>query len=103
MHRGPTLNNILPKPNNAQYVSLIDVSSGYHSLKPDEKSYLTMFMSKFGRYRYKRLLFGAAPVGGMFQRKIDKIFKDLPNVFGIVDDFLVVGYEANGQDHDDTL
>ena len=35
----------------------------------------------------------------MFQRKIDEIFKDLPNVFGIVDDILVVGYEADGKVH----
>ena len=31
VHRGPTLNDILPKLNNAKYLSLIDVSSGYHS------------------------------------------------------------------------
>ena len=39
----------------------------------------------------------------MFQRKIDKIFKDLPNVFAIVDDILVVGYEVDGKERDDTL
>ena len=39
----------------------------------------------------------------MFQQKIDEIFKDLPNVFGITDDILVVGYDANGRDHDKTL
>ena len=36
--RGPTLNDILPKLNSAQYLSLIDASSGYHNLKLDEKS-----------------------------------------------------------------
>ena len=39
----------------------------------------------------------------MFQRKIDEIFEDLPNVFGIADDILVVGYETDGKDHDDTV
>ena len=39
----------------------------------------------------------------MFQTKIYKIFKDLPNVFGIADDILVVGYEADGKDHDKIL
>ena len=39
----------------------------------------------------------------MFQRKIDKIFEDFPSVFSIADDILVVGYEADGKDHDDTL
>ena len=55
------------------------------------------------RYRYKRLPFEAAPTGIMFQQKMDKIFKDLPNVFGIADDILIVVYHNDGKDHDDTL
>ena len=52
IHRGPTLNNILPKLNNAKYLSLIDVSSGYHKLKLDDKSsYFTMFACQFGTHR----------------------------------------------------
>ena len=43
------------------------------------------------------------PVGDMFQWKIDEIFKDLPNVFGIADDMLIVDYDADGRDHDRTL
>ena len=35
--------------------------------------------------------------------KIDEIFKDLPNVFGIADDILIVGYDNDGKDHGDTL
>ena len=38
-----------------------------------------------------------------FQQKIDEIFSDLPNVFGIADDILVVGYDSDGKDHDKTL
>ena len=104
VHRAPTLNDILPKLNNAQYLSLTDASSGYLSLKlEEESSYLTTFACKFGRYKYKRLLFGADPVGDMFQRKIDEIFKDLPNVFDIADDILGVGYDVDGKDHDNTI
>ena len=91
MDRGPTLNDILPKLNDAKYLSLIDVSSGYHNLKLDERSsYLMMFTCQFGRYRYKRLLFGAALLGDMFQGKIDKILKELPNVFCTADEILAV-------------
>ena len=39
----------------------------------------------------------------MFQRKIDVIFKELPNVFSTADDILVVGYKADGKGHDETL
>ena len=35
--------------------------------------------------------------------EIDEIFKVLPNVFGIADDLLVVGYDADGKEHDETL
>ena len=104
MHRGPTVNDLLPNLNNAQHLSLIDVSSDYHNLRLNEKSsYLITFACQFGRYRYKRLPFAAVPVGDMFQRKIDEIFKDLPNVFGIADDILVVGYDVDGKDHVNTL
>ena len=51
-------------------MSIMDASSGYHNLKLDmQSSYLTTFACLFGRYHYKCLPFGAAPVGDMFQRK----------------------------------
>ena len=50
VHKGPTLNDILPKLNNVQYLSPIDASSRYHNLQLDEKSsYLTTFTCQFGR------------------------------------------------------
>ena len=39
-------------------------------------------------------------MGDIFQCKIDKVFSDMPNVFGIVDDILVIGYDKDGVDHD---
>ena len=57
----------------------------------------------FGRYRCKQLPFGAAPAGDMFQRKIDEIFKNIPNVFGIADDILVAGYDTDDKYHDKTV
>ena len=39
----------------------------------------------------------------MFQHKINKILKKLPNVFGIVDDIVVVVYDTDGKDHDEML
>ena len=104
VHRGPMLKGILPKLNNVQYMSIIDASSGYHNLKLDKQlSYLTTFACLFGRYRYKWLPFGAAPAGDMFQCKIDEIFNDMPNVFGIADNILVIGYNKDGTDHDEAV
>ena len=77
-------------------MTLIEVSPGYHNLKPDERSsYLTISSCQRYRYRHMWLLFGAAPMGTRFQRKIDEISKELTNVFGIAD--------SNGADYDRTL
>ena len=104
VHKGPTLNDILPKSNNVKYLSLIDVSSAYHNLKlSDRSSYFTTLVCQLGRERYKRLPFEAAPAGDISQCKTDEIFKDLPNVFGIVDNILVVGYDSHSKDPDETL
>ena len=101
IHRGPTLKDILQKLNNVQYMSIIDASSEYHNLKLDRQLlHLTMFACPFGRCRYKCLPFRAAPVGNMFQCKIDEIFNDIPNAFGIADDILVIGYDEDRTDHD---
>ena len=39
----------------------------------------------------------------MFQCKINEIFNDMPNVFGIADDILVIGYDKDGADHDEAV
>ena len=66
-------------------MSIIDASSGYHNHKLDtQSSYLTTFSCPF-------------------QRKMDEIFNDIPNVFGIPDDILVIGYNKDGADHDEAV
>ena len=103
-HRGLTLNDILPRLNNIQYMLIIDVSSGYHNLKLDKQSwYLTTFSCPFGRYWYKHLPFGTVPAANMFQCKIDEIFNGMPNVFEIADNSLVIGYDKNKADHNKTV
>ena len=104
IYRGPIFNDILPRINNIKYMSIIDVSLGYHNLQLDTKSsYLTTFMHPFGRYWNKQLLFRAVPAGDMFQHKFDESFNNMPNIFGIADDILVIGYEKDGKDHDEAM
>ena len=85
-------------------MSIIKASSGYYNLKLDKQSsYLTTFSCPFGRYQYKHLPFREVPVGNMFQHKIDEIFNDMSNVFGIADDILVIGYDKNREDHGEAV
>ena len=82
-------------------MSIIDASLGYHNIQLETKSsYLTIFACPFGRYWHKHLLFGAVPVGNMCQHKINEIFNDMLNVFGIADDILVIVHDEDGTDHD---
>ena len=39
----------------------------------------------------------------MFQHKIDKIFNDMPNVFGIAHNILVIGYNKDGAEHEEAV
>ena len=61
------------------------------------------FGCQFGRYRYMRLSFRVLSVRGRFKRKINDVLKEMPNVFGIVDDILVSSYDKNGTDHGTNL
>ena len=41
--------------------------------------------------------------GNMFQQKVDEIFKDMPNVFEIVNGILLIRNNSDSKDHDETL
>ena len=85
-----------PNLEHIKYLTLIDAHCGYNNLKLDENSlYLTTFACQLGRFRYMRLPFGYAAADDIFQRKINKKIKELPNVFRIADDILVVSYNEN--------
>ena len=47
-----------------------------------------------------RLSFGAGTVADMFQRKINEIYKDMPNAFCFAHAILAVSYGKGGLDHD---
>ena len=96
IHRGPTLNNILPKLNNLQHVSIINANLGYHNLKLDKQSsYLTTFACPFGIYHSEQPWQATC-----FNIKLMKFLNNMPNVFGIADDILLIGYAKDGMDHD---
>ena len=76
VHRGSTINDILPKLTNTYYMTLIDSSGGYHNLKHDKKSsYLTTFACQFGMYRFTTLPSAVVSAGDMFQQIIKRLTK----------------------------
>ena len=39
----------------------------------------------------------------MVNKNIDKLLNDIPNVFGITDDILIAGFDADGRNHVERL
>ena len=84
---------------------MCDVKNGFGHAKLDHQSSLyTTFATPFGRYRWKRLLFGISPAPEIFQAKLDKAIQSLKIVTRLVDDLLVWGEgdstEEADADHD---
>ena len=73
-------------------ISGSDTTKGYYHIELDyESSLLCTFITPYGRFRPTRLPFGVKVSQDVFQRKLDEILKDVPNVTGIADDILVYG------------
>ena len=74
----PILDDVLPKLKDAKIFSKLDVKEAYWHVRLDESSSkLTTTITPFGRYMWKRLLFGLKVSSEFFQRKLDKALGDL--------------------------
>ena len=95
----PTLEDLLPGLTEAKVFSVLDVRNGFWHIELDkESSLLTTFATPFGRYRWKRMPFGISEGPEIFQRRLDAAIQNLPGVFTIAEDILVVGMGATEQD-----
>ena len=85
----------------AVIITTTDCTKGFwHQALDEESSYLTTFGTEFGRFRFTVMPFGITVAGDVFQRKLDTIFGNLPQVACIADDIIVVGYKEDHSDHD---
>lgn len=104
----PTLEELLPKLNNAKVFSTLDAKDGFYQIALDDaSSKLTTFWTPFGRYRYLRMPFGISTAPEEFECKLQEKVADLPGVEVLRDDMLVIGYGTTQQEadrnHDENL
>jgi transposase InsO family protein len=104
----PTLDEILPKLNNAKVFTTLDAKDGFYQIVLDEaSSKMTTFWTPFGRYRYLRMPFGVNTAPEEFECKLQEKVADLPGVEVLRDDMLVIGYgttqEEAERNHNDNL
>ena len=94
-----TVDNILPELAHSKYFSLLDAKLGYWHVPLDKgSSFLTTFHTPWGKYRWLRLPFGLRVAGDVFQERIDRVLRSVPNSVGIVDDILCHGNEEATHD-----
>ncbi|PVD27865.1 hypothetical protein C0Q70_10440 [Pomacea canaliculata] len=80
----------------------MDATSGFYQIPLDpDSAKLTTFIAPCGRYFFKRLPFGISSAPEIFQRTMETILKDVPNIICYFDDILV--YSENEQAHEKHL
>ena len=85
-------------------MTVCDCKKGYWHQELDEaSSFLTMFNTEIGQFRYTVMSFGATIAGDVFQCKLDQCFGHITNVIMIADDIMVIERQHNHRDHDQTL
>ena len=98
----PTTDQLLAQQDGATVFTKLECDSGFHQipLHPENQE-LTIFITPFGRYCYKRLPFGISWKKEIFHREMTRVLEGIPGVICDVDDVLVFG--RNQQEHDSRL
>lgn len=89
-HALPALESIRTRVAGARHFSKFDLQSAFHHCVLDEKSRaMTTFMTEFGLFRFKRLVFGVVSAPEIFQRFMEEVLAGLEGVLAYIDDILV--------------
>ncbi len=94
----PRIDDLFANLSGGQVFSKLDLVSAYQQIELDEdsKQFTTINTSK-GLFQYNRLPFGISTAPSIFQRIMENVLRDLPNVSVYLDDILVSG--TNLTDH----
>ena len=94
----PRVEDIFAALQNGKLFTKLDLSQAYQQLPLDEdsKKFTTINTHK-GLFQYERLPFGISTAPSIFQRLMENLLRDLPNVCVYIDDILVSG--KNDADH----
>ncbi len=75
-----------------QRYSKLDLSHAYQQIELDDNSkQFTVINTHKGLFRYSQLPFGISSASAIFQRVMETLFQDIPNVVVYLDDVLISG------------
>lgn len=89
----PRVEDLLIKLQGGAKYSKIDLSQAYAQFELDESRKFAVINTHKGLFQYNRLIFGLASSPGIFQRKIEQLFGDMPNVGVFLDDVIISGVD----------
>ena len=88
----PRIDDLFAGLHGGKTFSKLDMSQAYQQLLLDEDSkHLVVINTHRGLFRYNRLPFGVSSAPGIFQRAMETLLQDIPNVKVYLDDILITG------------
>ena len=86
----PNINDIQRSLTGKKIFTTIDLRHAYHhiEIKPEDR-YKTAFIAPDGLWEWNRMSFGFTNAPATFQRGLDVILADIPNVYVYLDDILI--------------
>ena len=94
----PKIDEIYARLKDSNIYSTFDMRSGYYDMVLSEESRpKSAFVSSYGKWEFKRCLFGFAQAPAYFQRLVNEVLSGLTFAFGYLDDILV--FSPNMETH----
>ena len=95
----PTREELMSRFVGAKVFSKLDCNSGFWQIMLDEESsYLTVFNTPYGRFRFLRLPYGIVSAPEHFHRRVSEMFENEENVVTTMDDIVVFGHDQTSHD-----
>ncbi|XP_055543303.1 uncharacterized protein K02A2.6-like [Wyeomyia smithii] len=101
-HPLPVFEDLISRFRNAKFFTSLDIKQAFHQVELSEDSRdVTTFITNWGLYRYKRLLFGINCAPELFQNLMESILVGCKNTVVFIDDIMIFG--ETEQEHDSAV
>lgn len=98
-HPLPVFEDLIARFRNARFFTSLDIKQAFHQVELSEDCRdVTTFITNWGLYRYKRLLFGINCAPELFQNLMESILGGCENTVVFIDDIMIFG--ETEEEHD---
>lgn len=90
----PKVEDLLSRLHGGERFSKVDLSQAYAQFELDDTRKYAVINTHKGLYMYKRLVYGLSSSPGVFQRRLEQLFADIPRVGVFLDDIIITGKDT---------